>query len=469
MPNGKAITMHIKTFSRSFRRLAWAVTLIVPLSAVLTACDLDKVLKVNDPDTVNPGTLEDPRALGQVVGGAIRDFQDGYSGSGDAFMAVSALMSDEFYSTGTFTTRTATDRRDQFPIAQGNTSDGAYVNLQFARRALKDAATRLADAEGTSDPDYALLKALEGYTYVALAEGYCGYIPFSEIEDGAYVEGAPISATAALEASLPIFDIAINLGSDLARIGKGRALVNLGRYSEAAAVVASVDTDYVYYLENSSSSSIPSNPFYSLQANGRYSMGQFEGANGLPFRDPSDTDSWDPDNADPRVPWVNDGPGFDPSLGDVAMAKYFSFDDDNILADGVEARLIEAEAALNSGGDWIGILNALRDDSETLIPLRTTMVMDDLTLAPLAATGTPEGDLMLLMEERAWWMWGTGHRLGDLRRLVRNYTMNAEDVYPSGDYHKGAFYGTDVVFLLDFDEGNNTLFDPNSCSPISVQ
>jgi hypothetical protein len=76
---------------------------------------------------------------------------------------------------------------------------------------------------------------------------------------------------------------------------------------------------------------------------------------------------------------------------------------------------------------------------------------------------------MLLMSERAWWMWGTGHRLGDLRRLVRNYTMNAEDVYPSGDYHKGAFYGSDVVFLLDFDEGNNTLFDPDACSPISVQ
>lgn len=465
MPNGKAINMHIKTFSRSFRRLAWAVTLIVPLSAVLTACDLDKVLKVNDPDTVNPGTLDDPRALGQVVGGAIRDFQDGYSGSGDAYMAVSALISDEFYSTGTFTTRTATDRRDQFPIAQGNTSDGAYVNLQFARRALKDAAARLAEAEGTSDPDYALLKALEGYTYVTLAEGYCGYIPFSEIEDGAYVEGAPITATAALEASLPIFDVAINLGSDLARVGKGRALVNLGRYSEAAAVVASVDTDYVYYLENSSSSSIPSNPFYSLQANGRYSMGQGEGGNGINFRDPSNTDSWDPDNADPRVPWVNDGPGFDPALGDIAMAKYFSFDDDNILADGVEARLIEAEANLAGA---VAILNDLRSQSEDLIPLRTTMLMDDLTLAPLVDPGNDADRLKMVMDERAWWMWGTGHRLGDLRRMVREYGMDAEDVYPSGAYHKGATYGTDVVFLLDFDEGNNSLFDPNSCSPISV-
>ena len=461
--------MHNKTYSRSFRRLAWAVTLILPLSAALTACDLDKVLKVNDPDTVNPGTLDDPRALSQVVGGAIRDFQDGYAGSGDRFMAVSALMSDEFYSTGTFTTRTATDRRNQFPIAQGNTSDGTYVDLQFARRALGEAAVRLAEAEGTSDPDYALLKAMEGYTYVALAEGYCGYIPFSSIEDGNYVEGVPLTATAALEASLPVFDIAINLGSDLARIGKGRALVNLGRYSEAAAAVASVDTDYVYYLEHSSSSSIPSNPFYSLQANGRYSMGQVEGTNGLPFRDPSNTDPWDPDNADPRVPWINDGPGFDPGLGDVAMAKYFSFDDDVILADGVEARLIEAEAALNGSGDWVGILNALRADADNLIPLRTTMPPTDMTLAPLSATGTPEGDIMLLMEERAWWLWGTGHRLGDMRRMVRNYTMTAGDIYPNGDYHKGGVYGSDVVFLLDFDEGNNTLFDPESCSPVSVQ
>lgn len=456
--------MNTKMFRRGFRHLAWAATLIIPLSA----CSIEDVLKVNDPDTVNPGTLQDPRALQQVINGAIRDFQDAYS-SGESYVTISALMADEFYSTGTFTTRTATDRRNQFPIENGNTSDGTYTSMQFARRGLKDAFNLLADSDrGTSDPDYALLRALRGYTYVLLAEGYCGYLAFSEVEEGEYVYGTPITATAALEASFADFDAAISGGSNLGRVGKARALLNLGRAAEAAQVVSSVPTTWVYYVEHSSSSSVPDNAFFGLQANGRYSMGQNEGVNGLPFRAPAGGDDLDPANADPRVPWINSGPGFDPGLGDVYMAKYFTFDDDFILADGVEARLIQAEAELASGGDWLGTLNELRADAADLIALRTSRATGTETLDPLTDPGSDPERVKLIMSERAFWMWGTGHRLGDLRRMVRNYGSNAESVYPSGAYHKGGVYGTDVVNLVDFDESNNPEYDLNLCVPNSA-
>ncbi len=60
--------------------------------------------------------------------------------------------------------------------------------------------------------------------------------------------------------------------------------------------------------------------------------------------------------------------------------------------------------------------------------------------------------------ERAFWLWGTGHRLGDLRRLVRQYGRDSESVFPTGAYFKGGNYGTDVNFPIPLEEDNN----PNS-------
>ena len=69
----------------------------------------------------------------------------------------------------------------------------------------------------------------------------------------------------------------------------------------------------------------------------------------------------------------------------------------------------------------------------------------------------------MLFQERAVWVWGTGNRLGDLRRLINQYSRTEAAVYPSGDYHKGGVHGSDVVFPVDFDEINNGLYDPATC------
>jgi len=55
-------------------------------------------------------------------------------------------------------------------------------------------------------------------------------------------------------------------------------------------------------------------------------------------------------------------------------------------------------------------------------------------------------DVDLLFQERGYWLFLTGHRQGDLRRLVRVYGRDPERVYPTGRY-PGAFniYGTDVT------------------------
>ena len=65
------------------------------------------------------------------------------------------------------------------------------------------------------------------------------------------------------------------------------------------------------------------------------------------------------------------------------------------------------------------------------------------TLPALADPGTDDARVDLLFRERAFWMYFTSHRIGDLRRLVRQYGRAPETVWPSGNYFKGGVYGTD--------------------------
>jgi hypothetical protein len=61
--------------------------------------------------------------------------------------------------------------------------------------------------------------------------------------------------------------------------------------------------------------------------------------------------------------------------------------------------------------------------------------------------------------ERAFWLWGTAHRLGDLRRLVRQYGRGSESVFPTGPYFKaGSTYGTDMNLPVPIEEQNNPNF-----------
>ena len=116
--------------------------------------------------------------------------------------------------------------------------------------------------------------------------------------------------------------------------------------------------------------------------------------------------------------------------------------------------MIEAEAALKKGDatTYLAKLN----DARTL----------HATLTPLADPGSTVARENLLFRERAFWFWGTAHRLGDLRRLVKNYQRGAETVYPTGPYFKGGAYGTDLVLIPAQAEKNNPDF--TGCSSTAL-
>ena len=84
-------------------------------------------------------------------------------------------------------------------------------------------------------------------------------------------------------------------------------------------------------------------------------------------------------------------------------------------------------------------------------------------IAPLTSPTTQAAAVDMLFKERAYWLWLTGHRLGDMRRLVRQYGRAANTVFPIGNmrYRPGNTYGNDVNLVVPFNERNNPKF--NGC------
>ena len=85
------------------------------------------------------------------------------------------------------------------------------------------------------------------------------------------------------------------------------------------------------------------------------------------------------------------------------------------------------------------------------------------SLAPLTLEPTAAGQVDQLFHERAYWMYLTSHRLGDLRRLIKQYGRAVNAVFPNGLYFKGGTYGTDVNVPVPQQEQNNPNFTAGSC------
>ena len=458
--------------------------LIAGVALPLVACDTDELLEVEEPTFATPPSLRTEAGIPTLFAGAIGDFQIAYSGASlnDSYMAVTAMLSDELRSADTFTSRNANDRRDAFIPVQGNAeSDRAYNLLQYARRSTGEIADVIAEIMPAANADarYPRLRALQGFAIVALGEAFCGAVPLSSSVNGVIADlGTPMSTSELMTTAATRFQDALDaaaLGAtaahtsalNLARVGMGRALLNNGQYAQAAAAVAGVPTSFIYYVDHSDNSTRQYNQIFALQDNRRYTMthdtvNDREGINGLPFVS----------SRDPRTPWyLHTQLGFDQATLAVRTGRYTSYSADVVLADGIEARLIEAEAALNgAGGDWLAILNDLRADVSALMTARygtQTLTCGGVAcnaLAPLADPGTPDARVDLLFQERAFWLYATGHRLGDLRRLIRQYGRGAESVFPTGDWHKGGTYGTDVNFPIPFNETQNPNYSESMCN-----
>jgi hypothetical protein len=414
------------------------------------ACNPNQALDVKDIDVVSPGQLNDKSALPTLRNGVLSTFQLAFSGGADLAngghegqATMSGLLGDEFLNAESFPDRISVDQRDIIP---SNLSLVAlFLDLSRARATADFASSQYNKLDAGADGQSEVL-SLAGFSYVLFGENYCSGVPFSTIDAGGNITyGDPQTRDEVLQIAVAKFDSAITIATaqedadllNLARVGKARALLDLNQADAAATAASEVPGSFQYLVRSSSNSLRQNNGIWNYTANTfAFSVPEREGGNGLPYITAND----------PRLDVVVTGQlGFDRATPFNLQLKYPDQQSNVVLASGIEARLIEAEAQFRAGtpGPAIATLNALRAFAG---------------LNPLVDPGTDIERTNLLFQERAFWMWGTAHRLGDMRRLVRQYSRTEDTVFPIGEYHKGGEYGSDVNFPVSSDERNNPKF-----------
>ena len=431
-------------------RLAAHSALAVGVLTASAACSIDKILKVQDLDVATPGSLNTAAALPILLGGAVSNFHAAYIGTGNVNessgqIGYGGLLSDELRSSDTFPTRNQVDQRT-IQLDNGS-NESQFILLSQARAAAQIATTKYR-ALDPSDPGMALAYALDGYSTILFGEDYCSGVPFSTLTDaGATVYGQPLTTTQIFERAVAKFDSALGAPGvtaqykNLALVGKARAQLDLGQYAAAGATAAQVTAGFVYNIESSITTSNQYNGVYTFNINTkRLTLSDTEGTNGLDFLSSND----------PRVTWKDtSSQAFDKTTNLIVQRKYGKRDSPAVLASYTEAQLIVAEAAL-AAGNYAGVNGTL----QILNALRATVP----GLAPLTAAVGATAQQDQLFRERAFWLYLTAHRLGDLRRLVRQYNRTQDTVFPTGQFFKGNDYGTDVNFPVPKVEENNPNF-----------
>lgn len=448
----------------SMRRTGgWRSTLGVLALAVvsLAGCNVDKMLNLTDPDIINPSDLANPAGAEAERIGALGRLNQATSGTvagvEASFFLYGGLMADEYRSGDTFIERNATDQRD---IATNNANVQQAIGILHAARVSAFQAHEALKKYAPNAPKWEIAEmyVAEAFTENMLAENLCNGIPLSyTLEGGVKVFGSPLTNAEVYARALAHYDTALILvGSTAgemedttrwkAMVGRGRVLLNLARFADAATAVASVPTDFIWQQEHAQTTT--SNVIWSLNISGRrYTIAENEGPLGLNFQTAND----------PRVPTCMGGtagcPTDNPKVFDPGatfplwVQKLWTEPESPVtIASGVEARLIQAEALLQAGSTaWLDTLNMLRARVSGL--------------AALTDPGNAAARQDLLFRERAFWLFSTGHRLPDLRRLMRApYGRTQAEVFPTGAYIKGGSYGTDVNFPVTQAEENNPNF-----------
>jgi hypothetical protein len=431
----------------------------VAAGVAMLGCTPSDILTVTDPDIINPSDVQSAAGATAVRLGAIARLNSatsGGSGNSEGLFLLSGLLADEWINGDSFIARQEVDQR---VITTSNTFLTDVNRMLHRARLSGEQAVQLLKQYVPLGPsaDIAEMYFVQAYVENVMAEDYCNGLVFSDVVDGAEKYGTPTTTTAAYERALAHADsgLALITGTSAADVKvrnalsvvKGRILTNLNRQADAAAAVAGVPTNFKY--QNLHAQTTTDNAIWNYNNIARrYSVATGEGTNGLNFATAND----------PRLPICQGGDAVCAAAGftlktrdDLGTPIYTQMiwatrDAAVTIAGGVEARMIEAEAAYKAANYALFV--------QKLNQARTEGGVAGLA-ANLTDPGTNAAREDLLFRERAFWLFGRGSRLGDLRRLIRQYGRSASAVFPTGSWHKGGNYNADVNFPVPQAEANN--------------
>lgn len=405
-------------------------------TVLLGACNvLDDLLMVEAPSRVVASDLDNPAAAGLLTASVANEFRCAFT----HYVAASALTGMEFTTANQSSSLNIWEQRRHdtsgfgSQYADGDCGSGnpeLYTPLSRARWLADDVLTSLDGWTVGEVADKAALEAevaaYAGYSYVLLGESMCSV---------AFDEGPEQTIADAFELAVARFDKAIAAAGssgqflNLARVGKARALLNLNRKSEAAAVAALVPSGFTFTLGYSNAEDVTRNKEWELNVR------DFDVTVGVLFRNLSFAGV-----PDPRVAVTDEGvTGTGTSIDIWTADKYPSADTPIELASWEEAQLIMAEAAWEAGplSDAVTIINTLHTN---------------VGLPAFASVDAGE-ILDQIIYERSAELFLESHHLQDIKRL--NITL-----FPVAgtDTDQGSSYSDQICFrlpALEFQNNSN--------------
>ena len=445
------------------RRRTPAPLCVAALAIVVVACFDPKkeLLEPQNPGLIGPEQANSPTAADALRKGVVGRLRSMTQGAGGAWMEA-GLLADEWKSSNTFFQHQEVDRRS---IALNNSQISPVYEAYHAARG---AAYTAIDGLTTYLPTPMYLAQMwftMGFAELQLAEFFCNGLPLGRTVGGQAVYSQPYTNAEVYQIAIAHFDSAmafVTTGSDTAtltvnygiRIAKARALVQLGKFAEAATLVGPVPTSWRWWFTYATTSGDNglwnyNNSVKRFTVGDSFDLGGLV-QNALPFASARD----------PRVPVqgasINSslGVGFDNATPLVTQQVWPNRSDPIPFLSGVDARLIEAEALLqaNDLAGMLSILNALRRSPQALGAITSPVLPD------LAVPSSKDAAINLYFREKAFWQFSRGYRLGDLRRLVRQYGRSQDKVFPNGQFFKGQTYQTDVNLPVTTGELTNPNF-----------
>ncbi len=448
----------------------------------LAGCQLDRVVRATDPDIVDPNFIRSISGAEGVRIGTLGRFNANTTG-GESMLLYGGLMADEFTTGDTFTQRIETDQRSMTPENANLTT--AYRGINLARVGALQARAAMREfpqpaSVGGNEWRLAEMYFVEAYMINMLAEHFCNGQPLSTLEDFKENPSGPIPtdslyriAQAKIDSGTTLLVSTLTTANDVRvrnslLVLRARIALNQGNVALASTAAAAVPTSFSWEQEHALTVRTPG--VWSFVNNQRrYILSNNEGPLNMGFANATQ---------DPRVPSCSPGAAgfnaaactaagftttrpFDSGNTAVPNSRYqlvWETDSRNVsLMNGLQARMYEAEAQNRLGNFSTALsgLNALRAAPPAyVLPGRTIAA-----LPALVAPSTAVAQRDLIFREKAFWLFGTGHRFGDLRRMMRQYGMTQAQVWPNGTWqiNRVPGYGSDVTFPIPAAEANNRL------------
>ena len=448
--------------------------------ATLSGCSLEDLVGTElPPTTTDPEALKTEEGALAMYRGSLWAFRRGFGGANTGYVVIAGQMTDEL-TTGAYVTASGVqalrpgelhelDSRTmpEDLLLRSSSVESWYRNINMGRNQAVDAIYYLKNFAPYQPVDLVgHMYAIRGMSMSFLADAFCSGIPLTDYRSPGGFTYMPGQTTEEVyQLAIAQYDSALASVPDsanyrnLALVGKARALLNLGEFQAAAQAVAQVPTSFKYkalyaqdYDGSFSNNYVWGIRDWSDPESSFGTIGDREGENGLPFASANDprvkvvaaprqsttyplTTYWVPSAMRPKAaPWNGTSTTTEKNGEDI------------VVASGIEARLIEAEVKAQANDpSYLSILNALRTTCTSAAscaspaPAGTGGVAG---LPPLVDPGTKDARIKQVFDERGYWLFLTGVRQSDLRRLVRVYGWPQDEVYPTGFYPFGGQYGT---------------------------